>query len=774
MGARRIERVVTLAALGGILASSAVGAQPVVPSGGIIGQITSLVTQQPVAGAVVAVEGTERRTETDADGRFSIAGLTPGSYRLSIAARGFIAKREADVAVTADRSTPLSLTLQDAVAHAEEVNVSASYFAKPEDLATSAFHMSYEDVRRAPGAMGDVSRMLQTLPSAMARDDTRNEIVARGGSPSENLILVDGIEVPNLSHFGDQGVSGGAISMLNSELISGVDFMAGGFPAPYGQRLSSVLEVTLREGNRERFESEFDLGIAGAGFVAEGPIGKRGSWIASARRSYLDAVAPAFSLSDVPLYANYQAKATYDLSQRNRLSLVSLGGWEKMHEDAVMTDTSEPDVMVENHVGWRTVTGLNLRTLFGGRGVGTLSLAYAENAFDNDGWDKMLNRELVEHNRSRERETTAKYDLTYDLRGVGTLRAGLHGKRVTPRLDLSQPLGAQNPFSTDPTRINALVLDTRFSTWQGAGYLQLARHLAGRATLTLGGRYDYFALRKATRLSPRAGLSLRVARGLDLTASAGLYYQLPALVLMKATPVNAELGPIRADHYVAGLAYYPRPDMKITIEAYYKRYDGYPVSTQIPSLSLAGGSDAYDAQVLLMPMSGVGRGRSSGVELYAQKKLTHALWGQVSYAYSRTEQRALDGVWRPGGFDLPHVVSIVAGYRINRGIEVSSKFSYASGAPGTPLLLDLSAAQNREVYDVTRINAERLPAYSRLDLRADKRFAFKWGGLVLYVEADNVYNRKNVRDYVWNPKTVTPQIREQLRFMAVGGITVRF
>jgi hypothetical protein len=277
MRSKQLGWMSTLAALGCLLLTPPAHAELTARTGSIGGQIAGLVTQQPIAGAIVTVEGTGLSAQTDAEGRFRIEGLAVGSYRLLVSARGFVPQREADVNVTVGRETPLSLKLQDAVARNEQVEVSASYFSKPDDVATSAFHMSYEDVRRAPGALGDVGRMLQALPSAMVRDDMRNDIVARGGSPSENLILVDGIEVPNLSHFGAQGVSGGAISILNAELISDVDFMAGGFPAPYGQRLSSVLEVGLREGSREHFESEFDLGIAGAGFVAEGPIGKRGA-----------------------------------------------------------------------------------------------------------------------------------------------------------------------------------------------------------------------------------------------------------------------------------------------------------------------------------------------------------------------------------------------------------------------------------------------------------------------------------------------------------------
>jgi hypothetical protein len=743
-------------------------------TGAIVGEIASVVTSQPLTGALIAVDGTARITLSDSAGRFRIEALPIGTYRLLVSKEGFLPRREADVVVTVDRDTPVSLRLQDAPARAETVEVTASYFATPEDVATGAFAMTYEEVRRAPGALGDVSRMIQSLPSAMVRDDARNDIVARGGSPSENLILVDGLEVPNLSHFAAQGVSGGAISMLNTELIGEASFMAGGFPAPYGQRLSSVLEIGLREGNRKHFKTEFDLGIAGAGLVAEGPIGRRGSWIASARRSYFDLVASAFNVADVPLYSNYQTKAVYQLNARNRLSFVSLGGWEKIHEDVPWEDADNPDVMIVDDVGWRTASGLNLQTLLGTRGVGTLSLAHNESAFSTDAWDRTLESQQVEHNRSRERESTAKYDLTYAVPRLGSVRAGAYAKRLGASYDLVQPLGVDNPYAIEVARLNALALRDRFAAAQIGGYLQLSHRLGGLAALTLGGRYDYFGLRRAARVSPRAGFALHLTRKLDLTASAGRYYQMPALVLMKATASNAGLDPIRADHYVAGLSLYPRPDMKVTVEAYRKHYTGYPVSTEIPSLSLASAGDSYDAESLMMPAVSAGRGRASGLEVYVQKKLTRALWGQASYAYSRTQQRALDGIWRPSAFDLPHVLSLVAGYKIGHGLETSAKFSYSSGRPDTPLLLSESAAQNRLVYDVTQINAERVPSYSRLDVRVDKRYAFKWGGLVFYVEADNVYNRKNVRQYVWNAKTGQRQAWEQLRFLAIGGVNVEF
>jgi outer membrane receptor for ferrienterochelin and colicin len=742
-------------------------------SGAITGSVTSVVTLQPVANATVTLEGGSAAATTDPEGRFTIPGLSPGTYRVIVRAAGFLPQQVTDLVVMAGRDTPAVIRVQDVAARAENVDVVASYYVKPDDTPTSSFAMGYEEVRRAPGAMGDVSRLIQSLPGAIARDDGRNDIVARGGSPTENLMLVDGFEIPNLSHFGSQGGSGGPITMLNTEAISDVDFMAGGFPAPYGNRLSSVLEVSLREGNRRRSQFELDLGWAGAGVLAEGPIGSRGSWLVTARKSYLDLIAGAFSLTAIPQYSNYETKLVYDLSRVHQLSFVSVGGYDSIRFNPDMNKTDDPDTLEIKDVGWRGLAGVRLRSLLGGSGVGVLSIAHNESSFRTDIWDQLKDGQLLQHNNSREGETTAKYDLTYELGRAATLRVGAYSKYFASHLDVTQPTGADNPFSADGTRVNTLDLGVRPTAWQHGGYAQASARLTRFVTLTLGGRYDYYAHRALSRWSPRGGLLVKLRPNLELSASAGTYYQMPPLLATNSMPENATLDPIRSDHFVLGSTYLPRPDLKITVEAYHKRYTDYPVSTQMPALTLADLADQSDAGYL-MPLVGKGRGRASGIELYVQKKLARVFWGQVSYAYSRTEQRALDGIWRPGYFDMPHVLALTGGWKAGRGLELSTKFTATSGRPDIPFDLEESARQNRAVYDMSRFKAGRTPPYHRLDLRLDHRTSRKWGNLVFYVEADNVYNRKNVRQYVWNAKTRQPQAVEQLKFLAVGGVTVQF
>jgi hypothetical protein len=763
-----------LALLPILAASATLGATTAVEKvGAIDGTVSAEVTQQPLEGVAISLENTDLSTSTDATGHFRIENVPIGEHRLHFSRESYLPTIVADVVVTAGRETQVSAALQESVRLKEDVTVRASYFAQPEGVTTGAYSMSYEEVRRAPGAVGDVGRMIQSLPAAVVRDDQRNDIVARGGSPSENLVLVDNIEVPNISHFGGQGASGGPVTMLNAQTISDVSFLAGGFPAAYGDRLSSVLDVSLREGRRDHVQAEFDLDMAGAGMLLEGPLGSKGSWLVSGRRSFLDLVAGAWNITSVPQYANYLGKAVYDVTPRNRLTFISLGGWDTISFDVDPNDLEDTSTSSFDNVGWRGVAGLTWRALLGENGVSMLSLSDSENSFKTDVRDSLLDNSLVERNRSRERETTIREDLTFRVGHLGSVRAGGFAKRLGGGYDYSAPLGEENYFSTDATRINALALKEDVVTWTGGGYLEARPRLGSWATASLGGRIDRYVLNNATKVSPRAGLTFHLRSNLDLSATYGRYYQNPTLILMRAFPDNAGLTPIRADHYVAGLTFRPAPDLQISVEGYAKRYSDYPVSTQFPSLTYADAGEQVDVSSYMMPYASQGQGRSTGVELHVHKRLSGRLWGQVSYAYSRTQNRALDGLWRPSTFDLPHVLSVIAGVKATRSLELSTKFTTTSGRPTTPLLPE-SYEQNRAIYDVIHVNSERAPSYQRLDLRLDRRESHRWGNLVFYLELDNVTNRKNVLFYDWNSKKRELSTEPQLTFMAIGGINVEF
>ncbi|MGQ9642993.1 MAG: carboxypeptidase-like regulatory domain-containing protein, partial [Ignavibacterium sp.] len=243
-----------------------------VVKGSISGEVIDRDTKQAIIGAVVEVLNSGIITATDINGSFVIDGLVPKTYNLKISAPYYVTTYKTDVLVTGKQSSKIVIELKLASYETEEVVVSSErYFDKPSDLVTSTNSLSAEEIRRAPGAVEDLNRMVQSLPGVTTATDSRNDLIVRGGSPVENFILVEGIEVPNINHFGTQGASGGPIGMINVDFLNDVTFSAGGFPAKYGDKLSSIMDVQYRNGDKNNFNGKLDIGIAGGGVILEGP-----------------------------------------------------------------------------------------------------------------------------------------------------------------------------------------------------------------------------------------------------------------------------------------------------------------------------------------------------------------------------------------------------------------------------------------------------------------------------------------------------------------------
>jgi len=236
--------------------------------GKIVGEVVDQTTKQKIVGAVIELLNSNIVTTTNVNGEFEFNDLNPKTYTLKVSAVYYLSTYRTDVRVTGGQSTKVIIELKLASYETDEVVVSAEkFFDKPEFLTTSTNSLTSEEIRRAPGAAEDLNRMVQSLPGVTTATDSRNDLIVRGGSPVENLIIVEGIEVPNINHFGTQGASGGPIGMINVDFLNNVTFSAGGFPAKYGDRLSSIMDVTYRNGDKRVFNTKLDLGIAGAGIV---------------------------------------------------------------------------------------------------------------------------------------------------------------------------------------------------------------------------------------------------------------------------------------------------------------------------------------------------------------------------------------------------------------------------------------------------------------------------------------------------------------------------
>ena len=787
----RLRASALIAAIVLDLVSASALAQDTTGVGAIKGVVVNA-AGEAVPGVRVCALDTSFCATSDAQGSFRIGELRAGSYRLEVIPPEGLPITSALVDVRAGLDSAVEISLPRVEGLEQTVTVTAPAFGAPEEVKNSGFLVRPREILKSAAALQDVSRYVQGLPGVViGSNDFRNDIIVRGGSPLENLFVVDNVEIPNINAFANFASAGGTVSLLDAELLQDVTFLTGGYPAPYINRTSSVMQVTQREGNRKQFGGWATLGFAGAGAILEGPINAgKGSWVVSARRSFLDVFTDDVGFGGVPVNYSFNGKAVYDVSPRDRVWLVNIAGIDEIRLG--LSESTDLEDEISNfdirYDGWRSATGLNWQRIFGSRGVGLLGISHSEAKVGQQVKDLVSQgapppglppediiaaSPVVYFEDSREGETTFKYDLTLHVPFFETMQAGGSFKTFRINYTARSPYGNDTPYSPVPG-IDPFFLDTSFRSYQTGAYLQASKQVGSRMNVTLGGRFDHYDVLSQARFSPRAGIEVRLANTLSWNSSAGSYYQQPAFLFVSAFPQNASLVPWRADHFVTGLDWSPAADLRVTAEAYRKTYTDYPVASGLPSVSLANIGDTFDVREILFPLTSAGEGRSEGVELFVEKRLTSKLYGQGNLSSSRTRHAGLDGVLRPGSFDYPFVFNLVGGYRLSPVWEFSARLSFLSGRPFTPYDQAVSTAQRRGVYDLTRVNAERAPDYARIDLRVDRSFSVGGQPLNLFVGVQNVTNRRNFASYTWNRRTNAQQFGEQQGIFPIAGFDWRF
>ncbi|MDX9758736.1 MAG: TonB-dependent receptor [Bacteroidota bacterium] len=752
-------------------------------SGGIRGTVTDAATGVPLPGANVLLRpletGRERdSTETgghgaaaDADGRVFIDRLAPGSYALRVSFIGYETRVVGDAVVRPGRITMIDAALHPAAYTAGEVEVTAGYFTtlKAEDVSVAAF--SGEEIRRSPGSAGDVSRIMMVLPSVAKVNDQSNSLIVRGGSPLENAFFVDGIEVPNINHFPAQGSSGGPLGLLPVDLIRDVTFSAGGFAARHGDRLSSIMDIRFREGDRERILGQADLNFSGFGGLLEGPLGTNGSWLLSARRSYLDLLVSAIDIgtSVAPRYGDAAAKVSFDLSSRHRLVFVGL--WSDDHNNPDATTAAENDMQyygrqdIYNYTGGFTWRALWNEQVFTTTSVSWTGMDFGEEFFKTGSGAPLL------FNDSHERWVRLRSETRWSLASALHFEFGGDVKALRGRYDnryggVPDELGNPHPEFLFQQDVRGVV---------GGAHATAVVNPWSVLTVSAGLRAGYVEWNEACSLEPRVSVALQVNGRGSVRVSAGLYTQSLPLLLLARDESTRTLENPRAVHGVVSFSYLLGESTRLTIEGYLKQYDRFPVDPDQSALFLV--DELQYRYGFFMPhgaLRSTGTAVSRGVECTVQKKLAQGFYGIASASYSAARYTDGEGVERPRVYDNRLIFGIEGGWKPNASWEVSLRWLYAGGAPYTPLDVVASAAARQEVLDATRINGQRHPDYHALNLRVDHRCHFDRSALVVYLSVWNAYNRKNVAGYIWDERHQRVKTLFQWGLLPIFGIEWEF
>jgi len=719
--------------------------------GTIRGRVVDAESLMPMVGVAITARSPHHTSQptvlSDQDGRFVFPDLEVGTYTLSASSLGYSTSQVADVVVRSSRITFVDIALNTNPIEMEGIVVVGGFFSQEKEEATGRTSYSGEEIRRAPGSAGDVSRIFMTLPSVAKVSDQSNGLAVRGGSPSENAFFVDNIEIPNINHFPSQGSSMGPISLLNTDLIQNATFHTGGFDSRYGNRLSSVMDVELRDGNREEFDAQLDLNFAGFGAVAEGPIGEKGSYLASFRRSFLDLLVDAIGTdTDVaPRYSDATVKLAWDLSDRHRLVTLGVLGLDDI--SATQEASVENDrIVYGDQKTQEGAVGVDWRALWSDRILSSTTLSYLTTGYEEDLWETSSNIKLITKD-SREGAFTLRNTNRVRLGPAAHLRFGVEGKALVA--DYSQTMSEYTGSLGQD--VPELVMDDEVTTGRAALFASFVTNPLPRTTVTLGLRSDYFDYSGNWSLSPRGALSLRVTDRTSLNLSGGIFRQSLPLVLLAQQPENRDLPEPWAIHVVGGVEHFFSDDTRMTLEGYWKDYRDFPIDPAEPGLFVMDELVyRYGFFFNHEQLVAEGQARARGVEFLLQKKLAEGFYGLAAASYSKAEYMAGDGIWRDRVYDNRWMASLEGGYRLSSKWEFSLRWIYAGGPPYTPLDLAASAEAGRDVLDGSRINEARYPDYHSLNIRFDRRFNFQGSNLVWYVSVWNAYNRQNVASYTWN------------------------
>lgn len=718
------------------------------------GTVIDKSSRQPLEFINVMIVGLNKGGVTNAEGKFSIGQVPPGIYRLQASAIGYKTVTTPEYMLST-RDLHIQIEMEENQTELEGVTVTASPFRRDIESPVSLRIIGLQEIEKSPGANRDISRIVQSYPGvAFSPIGYRNDLIVRGGSPSENRFYLDGVEIPNINHFSTQGASGGPVGILNADLIREVNFYTGAFPTDKGNALSSVLDFKLRDGDMERNSLKATLGASEVSLASNGHLGKKTSYLVSVRQSYLQFLFDMLGLPFLPTFTDAQFKLKTRFDARNELTVLGLGGIDKMKLNTKADDEDNeyilsylPKIQQETFTlgaVYRHYAGAHVQSVVASHSyLNNRNTKYQQN-------DESDPEHLMLRLRSTEQNTQLRLENSSSFRNW----------KVTVGTSLDYSQYSNTTFQK--------VYTDRAQTFDYHTYLGIMRwglfgtvnytSIDERFTASLGLRADannYSAAMKdlSDQLSPRLSLSYQLTEHWSLSGNAGLYYQLPPYTALGFKNNNGLYANKYALRYMqvsqgsVGLNWRKGDTFEVSVEGFYKDYDKIPLSVAdgIP-LTCKGNDYGVIGNELL---TSTAQGRSYGAELLLKWLIAKKLNLASSFTLFKSEYRTdKESEYIASAWDNRFIFNLRGTYNLPRHWSVGMKVSCIGGAPYTPYDADKSSlvtawnAQGKPYYDYTRYNEERLPAFTQVDIRIDKTFYLKRCMLGFYIDLQNIAGSK--------------------------------
>jgi len=723
--------------------------------GTISGYVIDAKTKEPLAGANVLVAETQIGAATDENGNFVINNAPLGTQLVKAVFIGYQDRVISDVFIGPGDVVNLKIELMPEIFETDDIVVSAGFYNEDELPQPSTLNLTREEIRRFPGGFEDVVRTVSTLPGvAINVSQGRNDLIVRGGGPSENLYTINNIEVQNINHFGTQGTASGSLSFINTDLINNVTFSTGGFSALYGDKMSSVLQLDLNEGRNDRLGGKLLVSATQFGANLEGPLTGDGNFIFSARKSYLDFIFKAAGLPFVPIYTDFNFAGNYRINPANRITVLGLAAFDEVSRNLDSAKNRRVNSTLLDNTQTQLIGGIDFRHLYK-NGYFDLTFSANKNTFRFSQQD--TNSVRYFKNNSDEKEYNSKITFYYAL----NKKLGFYGGFAYKNIDTKNEIFfADSIIDRNGNKIAAAdigvsgITNAGISGNKSAAFVKAEWQPSYPLLFDFGLRLDWYSpLKEAQYISPRLAFTYTANPQWKIKLSGGLYHQAPSYIWLVNTE-NRKLKALQNRMVVLGTSYKPQPEWRASFEVFYKDYRNLPSGT-LPGVndyivltntgSSYGGREDDFQSFGLFTLNSRASGFAYGAELNIQKRYSDKpYYGQASLSWSRTLYTANDGNEYPGQFDQRYIFSIVGGYILNEKWEFSSKFRFFSGAPYTPVYIpDENPIKQGVIQNLPEeYLSKRLDNSYVLDVRVDRNFMFDDYSLIIFVDIQNILNFK--------------------------------
>ncbi len=730
------------------------------------GTIIDTQSEMPIIGAAIELLSVENiaGTTTDIDGSFVIEDVPVGRHEIRLSYLGYNTVTIPNILITSGKQAVLALSMEESVIQMEEIVVTAEVEkdkAQNELATISARSFSIEEVTRYSGGRNDASRLAANFAGVNIANDSRNDIVIRGNSPTGVLWRLEGVPIPNPNHFSTLGTTGGPVSALNTNLLKNSDFMTSAFPAEYGNANAGVFDIGLRTGNKDETEFTAQLAIfSGLEAMAEGPLGKNknSSYVVAYRNSFVElanAVGLNVGTNALPFYKDLTFKIDLGNGKAGKFSFFGLGAMSDIFFDS--NEIEEGDLFAQLGIDSEAISqigiiGMNHRFLLNDNTYIRTTIAATNNS--NQFTETRVLEDGVKEKRLDIDDTLNRYVVSSYL-----------NKKVNARFTYRTGILFENlqldAFLRNRTNTADWIVIRDFEDSMNLlqGYFQSQYKLNPKLTLNIGLHGQFLTYNDTYSIEPRLALNYSLSKNQTLSIGYGMHNQMQPLPIYFTqslnqgggiSDLNADLDFTEANHFVLAYDLKVGTNWRVKSEAYYQALSDVPVDVEATDFSIlnVGADFGFPSKPGLV---NEGTGYNYGLEVTVEKFFSQDYYGLLTASLFDSKYKGSDGVERNTAFNNNYTVNILLGKEFKIGkdrrnaLTFDTKLTTAGGRYYTPIDKELSTLFGREIRKEGEAYSLQYDPYFRLDVKFGFRLNSKRKKFSqqFYFEFQNLTNNEN-------------------------------